>query len=268
MIADWEVENWVDRIRKLSSQGGVEGPVWFLWGTDHEDQPVINAKNLAAACPPEMCFDWKTHLQNARRSRKGGILSFVQVTCRAEETQAGFVDPRRHGEDNLRGEGGVSCRGAGDDDASHVDGGAGTLQAGDGAVCAGGVRTRQIEESSTFVNCGSESLVGRSNAVRESGDPCASEIRMREVMNQAPLDVARPSIASGRGPGTVTAGGLGDMCASEKRMREIEEAGGRGGGGGKIRKLLPGAAASRAGKGGGVAGQGGGAGILQFFGKK
>jgi hypothetical protein len=331
VIADWEVERWVDRIRRLLSEGGIEGPIWFLWGTDHEDQPVINAKNLAAACPPDMCFDWKAHLQNARRSRKGGLLSFVKVTSRIEETQlagntssrieetqlAGNTSSRieetqlarntsgRGGEEKQSGSGvdqgdherGATGRvhvetsslegsggGGGDDDSDNdpgrLGGGPRIGQVGGGVICASEVRMKQIgAENSAAGGGGSGSEVGvtgKRGLDRESDrGPCASEIRMKEVMSRA-TDGARQSTTGGRCQGSWTKAEKGPgekICASEKRMREIQEGGGRTDCG-KVRRLAPGtaaAAASRAGKGGGGSGNsgnGGGAGILQFFGKK
>ena len=61
ILSESEIEAWVARIVSLDepekvSMGEVHGPcpIYFLWGTDHEDQPIINAKNLAQALPSYM----------------------------------------------------------------------------------------------------------------------------------------------------------------------------------------------------------------------
>lgn len=37
----------------------LQGPIYFMWGTDWEDQPMINAKRLVQRLPKELVFDWK-----------------------------------------------------------------------------------------------------------------------------------------------------------------------------------------------------------------
>jgi hypothetical protein len=43
---DSELADWAARIDTLRPQ--LQGPVYFLWGTDWEDAPVVNAKRLQA----------------------------------------------------------------------------------------------------------------------------------------------------------------------------------------------------------------------------
>ncbi|KAJ7334406.1 hypothetical protein OS493_014717 [Desmophyllum pertusum] len=35
-----------DRLCSPELQSTIRGPIYFMWGTDHEDQPIINSKNL------------------------------------------------------------------------------------------------------------------------------------------------------------------------------------------------------------------------------
>lgn len=58
VLSESEIEAWVARIvssdvSEEESMGELRDPcpIYFLWGTDHEDQPIINAKNLALALP-------------------------------------------------------------------------------------------------------------------------------------------------------------------------------------------------------------------------
>ena len=60
-----EITAWAGRLADLTKSG--KGPVFFLWGTDHEDQPIKNMANLEKAAGP-LIFDWRTSIGGARRS--------------------------------------------------------------------------------------------------------------------------------------------------------------------------------------------------------
>lgn len=48
---------WVDRLRAVCE--ATTGPVYFLWGTEHEDQAIVNIRNLQKAVQPyEMNAPW------------------------------------------------------------------------------------------------------------------------------------------------------------------------------------------------------------------
>jgi len=64
ILKEWEIELWRERIINLIAQSSslststsscssnsFRGPIYFLWGTDFEDQPMINALRLAEALP-------------------------------------------------------------------------------------------------------------------------------------------------------------------------------------------------------------------------
>jgi uncharacterized protein YecE (DUF72 family) len=50
LLAADELKDWAQRIQTLLSSSSSEKPVvYFLWGTDHERQPLENAANLVKA---------------------------------------------------------------------------------------------------------------------------------------------------------------------------------------------------------------------------
>jgi uncharacterized protein YecE (DUF72 family) len=51
VLADWEWKAWAERLEHARATAEVEltGSIWWLIGTDHEDQPVINSKKLMSA---------------------------------------------------------------------------------------------------------------------------------------------------------------------------------------------------------------------------
>jgi len=57
VLADWELEEWAERFATARSGSAppagdtpprLQGPIYFLIGTDHEDQPVINSNRMQA----------------------------------------------------------------------------------------------------------------------------------------------------------------------------------------------------------------------------
>ena len=61
-----QLASWVDRLRSLAREG-LRGPVHFLWGTAHENQPMGNAKALEKllGCGPA---DWQRSLDAPKGS--------------------------------------------------------------------------------------------------------------------------------------------------------------------------------------------------------
>jgi len=53
--------------------------IYFLWGTDHRDQPVTNGRRLLALLPESMQQDWQAELMKMGRSKKGSLLSMLSV---------------------------------------------------------------------------------------------------------------------------------------------------------------------------------------------
>ncbi|KAH7439931.1 hypothetical protein KP509_04G082600 [Ceratopteris richardii] len=61
LLSESELSCWVNRLTVELPQG-LKGPIFFMWGTDWEDQPLINAKNLNAMIG-DMAFNWKASQQ-------------------------------------------------------------------------------------------------------------------------------------------------------------------------------------------------------------
>jgi uncharacterized protein YecE (DUF72 family) len=85
LLMQHELQAWAGRLTSLLSVSGsgfnmspaLAGPVYFLWGTDWEDQPIINAKNLTAELTlleggKRMSYDWKA----VCAAQKGTLSSF------------------------------------------------------------------------------------------------------------------------------------------------------------------------------------------------
>ncbi|XP_062515269.1 uncharacterized protein LOC134190774 [Corticium candelabrum] len=52
-----QIERWSERLQAENIQRCIKGPIFFMWGTDHEDQPIINSKHLTAQLR-ELAFNW------------------------------------------------------------------------------------------------------------------------------------------------------------------------------------------------------------------
>ena len=75
VLRDEEVAWWAEQLAQIGPT--LQGPIYFLWGTDHEDQPWVNAKRLADACGRERALDWAAEMRQADASRPGSIASFL-----------------------------------------------------------------------------------------------------------------------------------------------------------------------------------------------
>ena len=85
-----EIREWAGLLRRWQAGGGggtgdwigdtvdppLEGPIYFLWGTDHEDQCVVNAKALRDE-RGEQAFDWQEHLRAVASRHKAGLGKFL-----------------------------------------------------------------------------------------------------------------------------------------------------------------------------------------------
>jgi len=67
VLSEQEIQDWVARLRGMAR--ALHGPIFFLWGTDYEDQPIRNMTNLAQAAG-SLVVDWQTQIGGARRSLK------------------------------------------------------------------------------------------------------------------------------------------------------------------------------------------------------
>eukprot|EP01038_Epipyxis_sp_PR26KG_P007837 gene7837-10644_t len=64
IISNLEINDWAHRLSCLVNNNNdsnneiMSGPIYFLWGTDHEDQPIMNARNLYNALPQQLKLNW------------------------------------------------------------------------------------------------------------------------------------------------------------------------------------------------------------------
>lgn len=73
LVGDSEHAAWARRL--LALRPHLQGPVYFLWGTDWEDAPAVNAGRLQAALPQELALDWPAFV----RCASGGRPSIVEL---------------------------------------------------------------------------------------------------------------------------------------------------------------------------------------------
>eukprot|EP01036_Dinobryon_divergens_P022790 gene22790-31086_t len=87
VLSESEIQAWATRILSLDEREEVSYdrcPIYFLWGTDHEDQPIINAKNLAQALPHDFLPSFPLDIaKSARPTLSAGI---VAAFARQKET--------------------------------------------------------------------------------------------------------------------------------------------------------------------------------------
>ena len=86
ILKDVEISEWVKRISATELRKyAFGGPIFVMWGTDHEDQGIKNSIKLLAALPPELRLDWKAHT----KSMKGGVMSaFLSMKDKATVTSS------------------------------------------------------------------------------------------------------------------------------------------------------------------------------------
>lgn len=72
VLSEEEIGAWGARLESLL-RSPLKGPIYFMWGTDHEDQPILNARALAARVG-QLALDWKAHLR--QQPTRGSLLSF------------------------------------------------------------------------------------------------------------------------------------------------------------------------------------------------
>jgi len=63
LLPEDELRAWAARIEALRARRVLRGPIYFLWGTDHEDAPIVNARRLAALLPPGAVHDQRAALR-------------------------------------------------------------------------------------------------------------------------------------------------------------------------------------------------------------
>eukprot|EP00850_Spirogloea_muscicola_P014681 SM000107S14047 [mRNA] locus=s107:141773:144739:- [translate_table: standard] len=85
-----ELATWQRRLSNLPK--ALKGPVYFMWGTDHEDQPIINAKNLAILLGPQVAYNWQSALRS--RHTSGSLLSLFSADLNSPPAKKPSSTPR------------------------------------------------------------------------------------------------------------------------------------------------------------------------------
>ena len=82
VLAPQEFAAWRERLLQLRAK--VSAPIFFLWGTDHEDAAMVNARRLREACDsPDSSdstggffLDWKAQVKDYDSKRGASLLSY------------------------------------------------------------------------------------------------------------------------------------------------------------------------------------------------
>jgi hypothetical protein len=98
-----EIAAWAKRLATLAAQ--VDGPVYVLWGTDHEDQPLRNMAALARAAG-DLVLDWKAAVGGPHRS----LQAWLHAPPAAAAVATAMTAPAR-GADGGDGDGGAAAAG-------------------------------------------------------------------------------------------------------------------------------------------------------------
>jgi uncharacterized protein YecE (DUF72 family) len=82
-----EIEEWANLIdgvlpEGVTDNGAFTGPIFVLWGTDYEDQGIVNSRNLFNRLPARLQLDWKQHT----KSMVGGVLHAFQKKMKSPES--------------------------------------------------------------------------------------------------------------------------------------------------------------------------------------
>ena len=116
VLQETEFLQWMERLVELRARPGLQGPIFFLWGTDHEDQPIVNAQRLRST-DPRMFLDWKALLEaQSRLKNSGSLLSFFSSSVSpgtASRARGASVEEQRqedHCSARNRGGGGGGAR--------------------------------------------------------------------------------------------------------------------------------------------------------------
>lgn len=59
---------------------------YFLWGTDHKDQSVLNSRMLNRLLPEAARVDWQAEIRRAAKSKKGSLLSMLSSPLSSTKT--------------------------------------------------------------------------------------------------------------------------------------------------------------------------------------
>uniref|UniRef100_A0A7S3Z8B6 DUF72 domain-containing protein n=1 Tax=Lotharella globosa TaxID=91324 RepID=A0A7S3Z8B6_9EUKA len=99
-----EIQDWVSKLKQYADVGNTNasavgrgssgpssrntGPVYFLWGTDHADQPIQNRRMLDAALPERMQYDWASQVREIEARTPGSIRSMFAKAAQRQPRKA------------------------------------------------------------------------------------------------------------------------------------------------------------------------------------
>ena len=66
------LQDWCNLLSQVTNS-----KIYFLWGTDCRDQPILNAKALDKLLPERLKLNWQQELRMSGSSRKGSLLSML-----------------------------------------------------------------------------------------------------------------------------------------------------------------------------------------------
>lgn len=69
ILTDKEIDEWRNRIVDLWRDHQWNGKVYVLWGTDFDDQPIMNAKHLFEALPLEHRLDYRQYYRKLSQQK-------------------------------------------------------------------------------------------------------------------------------------------------------------------------------------------------------
>jgi len=89
LLRSEELKDWSLKLNNFTGSGNPvkstsnphRGPIYFLWGTDHLDQPIRNRRALDSLLPKALRFDWRQHVRDTEATQPGTLLGmFAQAT--------------------------------------------------------------------------------------------------------------------------------------------------------------------------------------------
>lgn len=94
VLADWEIDAWRQRIMDVAEKSNCT--IYFLWGTDHEDQPIINARNLSRSLPPRLLPSLKERQLTPSRKTDGIAAAFARSSGNGKRPISIDCDQQQH----------------------------------------------------------------------------------------------------------------------------------------------------------------------------
>ncbi|KAK3272191.1 hypothetical protein CYMTET_19500 [Cymbomonas tetramitiformis] len=201
LLSEEEVQQWAAELRQ--ALGSLSGPCFFLWGTDWEDAPVVNAGRLDHAMGAPFVYDWRSRRRAlAGGAHKSSLHNFLQRPA-AITQQA----PRTQGEHDSAG-------GARDPEAA-----ADMLRGQLASPTEKPIPREQAPGSSETAACPRGSLRGWLKSDQEVGTSAQQTLGSPPE----PSPAVAPAASAGRPPGGVGATAQSKSPDLDSRVRSTEE---------------------------------------------